>query len=81
MQFALEIASDSKKGDEMSVLATFFDSISSSVPENEKLLEESKSELEKALVSLKGTSNVLSGFYEDDFPLFEYPIFIKRCIS
>ena len=27
MQFALEIAADSKKGDEMSVLATFFDSI------------------------------------------------------
>ena len=76
MQFALEIAGDSKKGDEMSILATFFDSISSSVPENEKLLEKSKNKLEKALVSIKETNNVLSGFYEDDFPLFEYPMFI-----
>ena len=73
MQFALEIAADSKKGDERSVLATFFDSISFSVPENEKLLEKSRNKLEKALVSIKRANNVLSGFYEDDFPLFEYP--------
>ena len=81
LQTALEIAEDSQEGDEMSVLATFFYSISSSVPENEKLLEKSKSELQKVLVSIKGTNSVLSGFYEDDFPLFEYPMLAIWWIS
>ena len=59
--------------DEMSVLKTIFDSLSSYLPACKAELAEADTKVKNAFQSIQNTNNTLFAYEDDEFPEYEYP--------